>query len=275
MKKYLIIISFGFIQYSYGQEGQEQITWTQETISESIGWKTLHSDVYFDSWQNINVLIFESGNEYLKFSFISDTIRRKTSEMATEARAAFALNGSFFNMKTAEPACFLKINDTILSKTANEIKRLDDAALVISKTRNLEIMLKPENGWQSLGDTYPDVMVTGPLLVWDGKMNTLEDNTFNTTRHPRTGVCITKTDQVIFFTADGRHEQAVGLSTSEFAEFMLSMECKQGINLDGGGSTTLWSARHGILNRPSDNKLFDNHGEREVANIVVVFLEQN
>jgi transglutaminase-like putative cysteine protease len=48
------------------------------------------------------------------------------------------------------------------------------------------------------------------------------------------------------------------------------------MNLDGGGSTTLWragEAGNGIVNHPCDDKHFDQLGERAVANAVLVFAE--
>lgn len=279
MKKYLFILYLGLVQQVFAQGVQDQVVWEQSTVHEGIVWKTLHSDAYFDSWQNINVLILESDNDALRYSFLSDQALRKTSDMAEQAGAAFAINGSFYNMKTGAPACFLKVNDTIQGINENNGQptylqnELDVAALAIPASGKLEIIRKPASGWESLHQ-YTHVMVSGPLLIWDGQINPQEERAFNTTRHPRSGVCLTKSDQIAFFTADGRNDQAAGLSTTEFAELMLSMDCWHSLNLDGGGSTTLWSAENGILNRPSDNKLFDQQGERSVANIVVVFLEQ-
>ena len=42
------------------------------------------------------------------------------------------------------------------------------------------------------------------------------------------------------------------------------------LNLDGGGSSTLWTAQEGILNHPYDNKRFDHEGERGVPNCIVI-----
>ena len=42
------------------------------------------------------------------------------------------------------------------------------------------------------------------------------------------------------------------------------------LNLDGGGSSTLWTARKGVLNHPYDNHRFDHAGERAVPNCIVV-----
>ena len=41
------------------------------------------------------------------------------------------------------------------------------------------------------------------------------------------------------------------------------------INLDGGGSSTLWTDETGVINHPYDNKKWDHAGERRVPNILI------
>ena len=52
-----------------------------------------------------------------------------------------------------------------------------------------------------------------------------------------------------------------------FISRMLGMD--ESINLDGGGSATLWVEGYGVCNHPSDNKKFDHEGERIVTNAIV------
>jgi exopolysaccharide biosynthesis protein len=48
-------------------------------------------------------------------------------------------------------------------------------------------------------------------------------------------------------------------------EFLVSQNCIEAINLDGGGSTTMWLQDKGIVNYPSDKT-----GERKVANAFII-----
>jgi exopolysaccharide biosynthesis protein len=43
------------------------------------------------------------------------------------------------------------------------------------------------------------------------------------------------------------------------------------INLDGGGSSSLWHEVLGVLSHPSDNKAFDHKGERAIPNIIGIY----
>lgn len=111
-----------------------------------------------------------------------------------------------------------------------------------------------------------------PRLVVDGQsiadsVDRLEGTfpRFSTIRHPRTGVGFSRDSALLYFvTVDGRSESSSGMSLAEFAALMRSLGIAQGLNLDGGGSTTLVIRGH-IVNHPSDST-----GERKVGNALLV-----
>jgi len=83
-------------------------------------------------------------------------------------------------------------------------------------------------------------------------------------RHPRTCICETR-DSHLLLTIDGRQPTAKGMSLLEVQDFLLAQKCITAINLDGGGSTTMWLKEKGIVNKPSDF-----FGERKVANAILI-----
>lgn len=88
---------------------------------------------------------------------------------------------------------------------------------------------------------------------------------FAVTRHPRTGVGFSRDSTTLYLiTVDGRQESSSGMSLDEFAKLMILAGVSEGLNLDGGGSTTM--VIHGdVVNRPSDPE-----GERTVGNALLV-----
>lgn len=68
--------------------------------------------------------------------------------------------------------------------------------------------------------------------------------------------------------ADGRNANAEGMSLFELTKIMRWLGCVSAINFDGGGSSTLWTAKEGVVNYPTDNRNWDHEGERKVANIL-------
>jgi phosphodiester glycosidase/type IX secretion system substrate protein len=91
-------------------------------------------------------------------------------------------------------------------------------------------------------------------------------SSFANDRHPRTAVGFSSDSTKIYLiTVDGRQAgYSVGMSLYELADYMLGWGIYQGINLDGGGSTTM-VARGDVVNSPSDPG-----GERTVANALMV-----
>jgi len=111
-----------------------------------------------------------------------------------------------------------------------------------------------------------------PRLVVDGRSiadsaDRLEGTfpRFSTTRHPRTGIGFSRDSSTLYLiTVDGRSESSSCMSLAEFAALMQALGVAQGLNLDGGGSTTL-VIRGQVVNHPSDST-----GERTVGNALLV-----
>lgn len=89
---------------------------------------------------------------------------------------------------------------------------------------------------------------------------------FSTDRHPRTAVGYNRNKTKLYmFVVDGRQpEYSVGMSLRELARFMIDWGVYEGINLDGGGSSTM-VVRNSVVNKPSDAT-----GERSVSNALMV-----
>lgn len=108
----------------------------------------------------------------------------------------------------------------------------------------------------------------GPRLLRGGQISIeCEQEGFSTafrqTKHPRTAVGI-KDDALLWVVVDGRQPgYSEGMSLDELAEFLLNAGCKNALNLDGGGSSTLF-VRGIVVNRPSDGR------ERPVANALLL-----
>ncbi len=89
-------------------------------------------------------------------------------------------------------------------------------------------------------------------------------------RHPRTAIGFSADSARLFFvTVDGRQESSVGMSLPELARFMISQGIAEGLNLDGGGSTTM-VVNGEIVNSPSDPT-----GERPVGNCILLVAQNS
>jgi hypothetical protein len=119
----------------------------------------------------------------------------------------------------------------------------------------------------------PKTLVGGwPRIVLDGKniggtTDSIEGTfpSFSSQRNPRSGVGFSKDSTIVyFFAVDGRQTASVGMTLYEFADLMIAQGVYQGLNLDGGGSTT-FLLQGSIMNAPSDAT-----GERPVGNCLLL-----
>jgi exopolysaccharide biosynthesis protein len=110
-------------------------------------------------------------------------------------------------------------------------------------------------------------------MVKDRNKLQLPETSLVTNKHPRTAIGIRNHRRVILITLDGRTSEAFGMKISELTDLMTLLHCHDAINLDGGGSTTMWIAGKpfsGIVNMPCDNRKFDHEGERASSDIIVI-----
>jgi len=200
----------------------------------------------------------------------------KTSDFARKHNAIAALNGTFFDIKNGGSVDFVKVNDTIINENVrdkNNIRALHQKAGVVINDYKLTI-----KKWDGSADwenklTDKNVMLSGPLLLLNNENEQLDAISFNSLRHPRTAIGIKPDGSVLLLTVDGRQENSAGMSLIELTKIMKWLGCTSAINLDGGGSTTLWVQgfrENGVVNHPSDNKKWDHEGERKVANVIFI-----
>lgn len=223
--------------------------------------------------QSINLVEIPSG----KFHYgIAVSQMKPISQLAQENQALAAINGSFYNMQKGNSVCFLKVGKEVVdTTTAREFDLRVTGAVHVhkKKLRVLPWSPKIEAKYRKKKGT---VLASGPLLLEDGETCSWEqcDSSFVVTKHPRSAVFTTKDKRTVFITVDGRSKgNAIGVSIPELAHLIRILGGEDALNLDGGGSTTLWmkdAPDNGVLNYPSDNGKFDHKGERKIPNIIYV-----
>ncbi|MGI8469349.1 MAG: phosphodiester glycosidase family protein [Pyrinomonadaceae bacterium] len=115
-----------------------------------------------------------------------------------------------------------------------------------------------------------DIVTGSPQLIKNGKIDITwqEEKTsksFVETHHPRTAVAKLKDGKFLMVTVDGRSEESGGMSLYQLADFLLEQGATDAMNLDGGGSSTMFLDGK-VVNHPSDKE-----GERKIGDAILVF----
>lgn len=222
------------------------------------------------------------GNQYVNLVEISPKAKmyygiaasdqmKQTSLIAQENQAAAAINGSFYNMKKGNSVCYYRIGREVVDTTSASEFRSRVTGAVYTHKRRLRIMPWSPDIEAMCRQRRGILLASGPLLMDDGELCTWEacDSNFIHSKHPRSAIFRTKDNCVVFITVDGRSPgNAIGVNIPELAHLIATLGGYDALNLDGGGSTTLWTEAQGVLNCPSDNRKFNHQGERKVSNIV-------
>lgn len=227
----------------------------------------------FGATENINFVKIKKrlfNNPKLSIAADSQTLYT-TSDFAKKQQAIAAINGNFFDMKNGGSEDFTKVNGSIININKNNktgtLSFHQKASIVIDKG---VLSIKKWDGLVNWPEwlAEPNVMLNGPLLLWNNIPELLDSSSFNVNRHPRTALGITKNGNVIMLVVDGRNANSAGVTLFELTKIMRWLGCVNAINFDGGGSSTIWIREKGVINYPSDNKKWDHRGERKVANIL-------
>ena len=231
----------------------------------------------FDAPQNISVI------KYSPKRFTTEIVQTKeltpVSVTAKANGADFAINACFWNVKTVVPKTFVKRDGKILSLTDRSCYPYVNG-LVLLHDKEIEVvesLAMPD--YKGVADGCSDVFASGPVLIDNGKSLDYSTNSselalmrkISLRHHPRSVIGCDKRGNIFLVVVDGRSKgNAEGMTIAELIALCRWMGMHEAINLDGGGSSALWSKKQGVINYPSDNKKFDHKGERKVSSTIVV-----
>ena len=275
---------------SWAQTGADSLAlvdarWETRTVKKGV--QTMHCEFPMLYGGAQDVYMIEVARKKHTFEVLDHQGRGLTSAKANNYGARAAINGTYFDMgETERSVCFVAHKGKVIEYTHEPMGQLSNGAVVMEgKTVDItpwdimmERILYPDGtAIEAIRDK--DVMVAGPLLLLDGKEESFHKESHVMAKHPRSAIAV-KGKKVYLIVVDGRDpERASGVTIPELAHMMRVLGMDSALNLDGGGSSTLWTRPKvqfytdgtpvcpctGIQNVPSD------HGhERRVSNSIVV-----
>ena len=217
------------------------------------------------------VSIIEISPKRHRFDVLIHNPKEETSTVARRSGAVAAINGSYFDMKAGNSVCYLRRDGIVVDTTATGTLATVSNGAVLIRNGELQLMPWSKEKEKTCGLKRGTVLASGPLMLLDGKACDLSacNPGFVNTKHPRSAVVLTGDKKILFIVVDGRMKgKAEGINIPELAHMIRVLGGKDALNLDGGGSSTLWSASlpdEGIANTPSGK------AERKVANSLCVY----
>lgn len=256
-----------------------------ETTELGHGAKALHASIQmFDSQQSISVITYPARKFRTRLINSPGSQAGKTSAIGLREGAFAAVNGGYFDMAQLLPCVYFRTGDDVYGQTSpSEAFRVNGVVGTRDKKgRKVRIAPCSPSEYEVVAGKWHSVMASGPMLIDEGEIlvpeftetdeNGKGIDAFNDYRHPRSVIGYDDKGNVFLVVIDGRHPgKGDGASIYETALICRFLGMKDAINLDGGGSSSLWSRELGVLSHPSDNKTFDHEGERTVPDIIGIF----
>ena len=251
-----------------------KIQWKTVLVKKGVVYRKAEVPSLYNVPQNINIIEINGRDRKLKIGIALANPKQKTSQIAIERNAIAAINGSYFNMQNGKSVCYLRMGKEIIDTTSASEFSLRVTGAIKEKKGKMEIIPWSKSLEVNYSGDNANVLASGPLMLQRGQICDFSHcgQGFINTKHPRSAVCITKDCKILFITFDGRNPgKAGGVNIPELSHFLKILGAEYALNLDGGGSTTLWTLSDGILNIPCDNKRDVIEGERKVANILFLY----
>ncbi len=243
----------------------ENADWGWQTCDGVVYGKASFTDLYGKA-QRISIAKYSSQEMYTML-YDKEYSSQGTNALAAEAGAIAAINGSYFNTSNITSCTALWMNGIEIATTAaEEYARCNGVLAFKDGNFSLETYSSATTSAQltTWSKKYDAFVVGGPII----RRNNVSQDPYVGGEgfygpHPRTmlGKCADGT--VYMVVMEGRMEGASGFSLENMVALAEDLGMTDAINLDGGGSSTLWVTGAGVINKTSDGSV------RKVPNIII------
>ena len=209
--------------------------------------------------QNINVLIVDLCAPGVSVRATKTGERQRTvSAFGTLVGAEAAVNGDFFSFETYSTSGPAMSGGVAWGGT--------DGNYVSPVQFGPGRVALPGHGSTAGVQPWAREVVSGhPSLIVAGALRDNNGDALCTSRNPRTAVGFNEAGTKMFVAVvDGRATNRLGMTCDELRSLFVELGAHDALNLDGGGSSTMWLAGRGVLNNPSDG------AQRVVANHLAI-----
>lgn len=238
------------------------------TLRSGVVWKQVET-TWHDAPRSINVVCITPSSKN-KLGIALPNSLATTSTTCKAEDALVGINASYFGTTSSG---FVRIDGKDVcagTKYADNRYYQNNGVFVLNS--NVAGIKAVENNAAAAKLPDENIQCCGPLLILNDVDQQQADVDHCNIEHPRTVVGVTADGRVLFVTVDGRFDnKAIGMSTTMLQELMRLLGATHALNLDGGGSSTMYIKDRGVVNHVCNSgSTWDKVVERKVASILYV-----
>lgn len=260
MRNFYLLILLSLVLVNVNAYTQQLPSWTKS--SNGIDYQKISLATGGSLGKQLLVAKIAIGKQGVKVLRAQDFGKRSMSarEICISAGALLCINSSFFDEKNN--ALGLLISSGITFQKTHQAG--DTLTGIFASTRKSFSILGREEFNSAL---FIEALQAGPRLVINNKaVSDFKDQGASR----RSGICIDNASTPIFFATTN---DSWAISLKEFSQAMISPEvnCRDGLNLDGGGSAQLFMRTSTGKSINAEEVIFDIRGEDEAPVFLAVF----
>ncbi len=200
-------------------------------------------------------------------------VNGKITKITTDTSNLIPFNGFIISATGKAESSLSKISKVgtkVTLSTLRPVSMLDNEREQLEEKERLKPLSSISNDslikTEDITNGIPQLIKNGVIeITWEQEKSS---KSFVETKHPRTAVAKLKDGKFLMVTVDGRSESSGGIGLQNLAEILLELGATDAMNLDGGGSTTMFLDGK-VVNHPSDKE-----GERKVGDAILVTLRK-
>ena len=250
--------------------------WTTHTVKPGVVYKTGSFPLFGSTQRGIYVLdITLNSSNTLGIGFSTTNV--PTTTMCANYGAIGGVNAGYFPMSGAsDKDGYVRINGVMAQAGHLNVSQIfTNSALIINKNvASVRKFTETHKNLNTVAAAIPvaeaeNIIVCGPILITDNVIANQDLNsTHNTSSAARTGVGVSADGKRVFLVVVDTGGSYTGVSTPNLAKILQALGAYDAMNLDGGGSSTMFvkgQGDNGRVNFPSGGTF-----QRSVRSVVYV-----
>jgi exopolysaccharide biosynthesis protein len=298
MKRIFVLLFIGLLAFGVDVEASSRkerapksgdAGWTITQLDgEKLVWYSFRGEE-FGAQQFVNIISLDLNCKDYELEFVAIDRLDSLSSVAMRHDAVVAINGTY-----EWDASFVKVDGKVFSEItlpADHLRYWKHEGAVAYDGKKIEIGYGDKSSYAK--SKMPNMLSSSPMLIDNykqvgatfvgdisklniSKLPSEDYRRHQSVRHPRTAVALTRSNRLLLITVDGRSVNSAGMSAKELTEFLVTwFNPRYALNMDGGGSTTMYIKGSGesltdVINYPTDNRRYDHYGQRRVSSHILV-----
>lgn len=298
MKRIFVLLLIGLLAFGVDVEASSRkerapksgdAGWTITQLDgDKLVWYSFRGEE-FGAQQFVNIISLDLNCKDYELEFVAIDRLDSLSSVAMRHDAVAAINGTY-----EWDASFVKVDGKVFSEItlpADHLRYWKHEGAVAYDGKKIEIGYGDKSSYAK--SKMPNMLSSSPMLIDNykqvgatfvgdisklniSKLPSEDYRRHQSVRHPRTAVALTRSNRLLLITVDGRSVNSAGMSAKELTEFLVTwFNPRYALNMDGGGSTTMYIKGSGesltdVINYPTDNRRYDHYGQRRVSSHILV-----